>query len=196
LRTAANGPLRLEQIFTNLLNNAAKHTPLEGHIETTAKRDAEDVLISVRDTGIGIAPDVLPRVFDLFVQTNSPVGLERGGLGVGLALVRTLVEMRGGEVQGRSDGVGRGSEFVVRLPLAHARMRQNPGDVVRPEGVAAFAPLRVMVVGAQRDAANILVARLERAGAIAAAAYSGSDAIEMAEALILISSVSISDWPR
>ncbi len=104
---------RLQQVFSNLLSNAVKFTPRGGRIELAAAPDANVVTVRVRDTGCGIASDMLPRVFDLFAQ-----GTADTGLGVGLAVVRALVERHGGTVEVRSDGIGQGSEFVVRLPVA------------------------------------------------------------------------------
>jgi PAS domain S-box-containing protein len=107
--------VRLAQVVSNLLNNAAKYTEPGGRIDLAARRDGDHALISVRDTGIGIAPDVLPRVFDMFVQLDRDRA--RGGLGIGLALARTLVEMHGGSIEAKSRGPGHGSEFLVRLPI-------------------------------------------------------------------------------
>ena len=112
--------VRLTQVFANLLNNAAKYTPPEGHIEILTKRDGDDAIICVRDTGMGIRAGMLPRVFDLFTQSSRALSHSHGGIGVGLALARSLIEMHGGQVEGHSEGVGRGSEFVVRLPLTGA----------------------------------------------------------------------------
>jgi signal transduction histidine kinase len=111
-------PGRLEQILKNLLNNAAKYTEPGGRIWLTAEARGEDVLLRVRDTGIGIDPEMLPHVFDSFWQVERALDHSQGGLGIGLALVRKLVELHGGRVSASSLGLGRGSEFVVRLPLA------------------------------------------------------------------------------
>ncbi len=111
-------PVRLVQVFSNLLNNAAKYTPPGGHIEIVARRCGDRAFVSVRDDGVGIAPELLPQIFDLFTQSSRGAGGERGGIGVGLALVRSFVEMHGGVVEGASEGLGRGSEFLVRLPLS------------------------------------------------------------------------------
>ncbi len=111
-------PIRLSQVVSNLLTNAAKYTPPGGHITVRAEHVEGEVVLSVHDTGIGIAPDVLPRVFDLFVQERQPIDRSQGGLGLGLTIVRNLIERHGGTVQARSEGLGRGSELVVRLPRA------------------------------------------------------------------------------
>jgi signal transduction histidine kinase len=109
-------PLRLEQVLTNLLGNAAKFTGPGGHIRLTAEVEAGQVVVRVRDNGRGIAPDLLPRLFDLFWQIPAPATRGAGGVGIGLALVKSLVELHGGSVAASSDGPGTGSEFVVRLP--------------------------------------------------------------------------------
>ncbi|WP_428383470.1 PAS domain S-box protein [Methylocystis sp.] len=110
-------PVRLAQIAANIINNAAKYTPPGGRIDVEAARAGDEAVLRVRDTGVGISADMMPRVFDLFAQTEGHIRLSDGGLGIGLALVRKLVELHGGHVEAHSDGVGRGSEFVVRLPL-------------------------------------------------------------------------------
>jgi signal transduction histidine kinase len=109
-------PLRLEQVLTNLLYNAAKFTDPGGHIRLSAAAEGGQIVLRVRDNGRGIAPDLLPRVFDPFHQIRGPAAWGTGGLGVGLALVKSLVELHGGSVAAQSDGPGTGSEFVVRLP--------------------------------------------------------------------------------
>jgi signal transduction histidine kinase len=113
-------PVRLAQVFSNLLTNAAKYTERGGHIRLTAERQGGEVVVSVRDTGIGIAAEHLPRLFEMFSQVASAVERSQGGLGIGLSLVRGLVGLHGGTVEARSDGPGRGSEFVVRLPAPGA----------------------------------------------------------------------------
>ena len=109
--------VRLAQVFSNLLNNAAKYTEPGGRVFVTAVRKNDHVTISVRDTGVGIAPDVLPRVFELFTQVDRSLNRSQGGLGVGLALVRRFVELHGGTVAARSGGTGKGAEFTIELPL-------------------------------------------------------------------------------
>jgi signal transduction histidine kinase len=123
-------PLRLTQAISNVLGNAAKYTECGGRIEVRAHRHNRDVEIIVTDTGIGIAPEVLPQIFDLFTQLDHRMGHSQSGLGIGLTLVRRLVEMHGGTVSARSEGLGRGSEFVIRLPLSVER----GGDARRSDG--------------------------------------------------------------
>jgi CheY-like chemotaxis protein len=110
--------VRLAQVFANLLNNAAKFTPDGGRVNVTLARDGDTAIVCIRDTGIGIPPDLLPKVFDLFTQAERSLDRAQGGLGIGLSLVKTLVEMHGGTVEVHSAGPGRGSEFVVKLPVA------------------------------------------------------------------------------
>jgi signal transduction histidine kinase len=118
--------LRLEQVFVNLLSNAAKYTPPGGKIWVTLGPEGDEAVARVEDNGVGIPHDMLPRIFDLFTQVESSRPLSRGGLGIGLALVKNLVALQGGSVQVRSDGVGKGSQFVVRLPLADGRAQSTP----------------------------------------------------------------------
>ncbi|HZI26665.1 MAG TPA: GAF domain-containing sensor histidine kinase [Gemmatimonadaceae bacterium] len=110
-------PVRLAQALSNLLNNAAKYTEAGGHISLSAEQEGDRVVISVRDSGIGIPPETLPHVFRMFVQARQSVARSQGGLGIGLSVVRRLVEMHGGSVEARSEGTGKGSEFIIRLPI-------------------------------------------------------------------------------
>src|SRR5687767_10686851 len=113
-------PARLEQIVVNLLNNAAKYTDADGLIRMSVSQEGAEAVIRVRDNGVGIAPEMLPRIFDLFAQVEGALTRSHGGLGIGLALVRTLVEMQDGRVQAKSGGLGEGSEFTVKLPVISA----------------------------------------------------------------------------
>src|SRR5690606_38388228 len=117
---------RLAQVCANLLNNAAKFTAEGGQIVLAVAREGSQVVIRVRDSGVGIPAEVLPRVFDAFAQGDTSLEGSRGGLGIGLTLVRRLVEAHLGTIQAVSDGPGKGSEFVVRLPLAPARAAEAP----------------------------------------------------------------------
>ena len=120
-------PVRLAQVVGNLLTNAAKYTEPGGRIWLTAERDGDMAVLRVRDNGIGIAPHMLPRIFELFVQVDHASTKAQGGLGIGLTLVKNLVEMHNGIVQARSEGLGKGCEFVVRLPLVAQALDQDHG---------------------------------------------------------------------
>ena len=170
-------PVRVAQVIANLLNNAAKYTPDRGKIWLTARRDESEVALSVRDNGAGISADVLPKVFDMFAQGEHTYSRAQGGLGIGLTLVRSLVNMHGGRVEARSDGPGRGSEFIVRLPLVTARAVAREAD--RPhKGRSAVAERRILVVDDNRDAAESLGMLLKYLGADVHTANDGPDALE------------------
>jgi signal transduction histidine kinase len=121
-------PTRITQVVSNLLDNAAKYTPRDGRISVTGYRDGAEVVLRVRDSGIGIAPEMLPRVFDLFAQSDRPPAAAAGGLGVGLTLARTLTELHDGTIAVESEGPGRGSEFLVRLPVGPSAAIRNRDD--------------------------------------------------------------------
>ena len=169
-------PVRLAQIVSNLLNNAAKYTENGGRISLSARREGNHAVISVRDTGVGIPVEVLPRVFDLFAQADRTYHRAQGGLGIGLTLVRTLVELHGGTVLAKSDGVGRGSEFIVRLPLGIELA--NRRDRARDESATVFAAHRFLVVDDSRDAAQSLALLLESLGADVHTATDGPAALD------------------
>jgi signal transduction histidine kinase len=174
-------PVRLAQVFGNLLNNAAKYTDRGGHIRLTAEVVGLEVVVSVADNGIGITPDVLPRLFERFAQATSALERSQGGLGIGLSLVRGLVELHGGTVEGRSEGVGKGSEFIVRLPVAAAPMpvsREQTGD----QGAGRIRlKSRILVVDDNRDAADSLAMLLQLGGHDIEIAYDGLQAVRAAE---------------
>ena len=176
-------PMRLEQIVTNLLHNAVKFTDPGGKAWVTAVREGREAVLRVRDSGVGIAPEMLPRVFDLFVQADRQLDRSQGGLGVGLTLVRKLVELHGGTVEGRSAGLGRGSEFVVRLPAVEG---EPAGREAGPEGRAADAPAlptrRILVVDDNRDAADTFALFLRMEGQEVRVAYDGPTALRAAQA--------------
>ena len=155
-------PVRLAQVFGNLLNNAAKYARSGGEIRVRARREGGEVVVSVRDRGIGIEPDVLPHVFELFTQGRREAHRAQDGLGIGLTLVRSLVEMHGGTVTAHSEGRGRGAEFTVRLPLATAQIGTSDPSPVESraasddDAAGASHPLRVLVVDDNVDAARSL----------------------------------------
>jgi PAS domain S-box-containing protein len=156
-------PVRLAQILSNLLNNAAKYTDDGGRIELAAWREGDEAVVRVRDNGIGIAPELLPRVFDMFSRGDRDSGRSQGGLGIGLALSRRLAQMHGGSLEASSAGSGQGSDFVVRLPLAtsDARPRASSGAAPAPE----LAGMRVLVVDDNHDAGDSMAIVLRMLGA-------------------------------
>jgi signal transduction histidine kinase len=170
--------VRLAQVFANLLNNAAKYTDSGGRISITAQRREDDAEVIVADTGIGIAGDMLPRVFDMFVQAEGNGRRAQSGLGIGLTLVRSLVALHGGTVAASSPGVGAGSRFTVRLPLV-APVVQRPIAKHSLQGLKS--PPRVLVVDDNADAADSLGALLETLGAEVRVAYSGAEALRIYE---------------
>ena len=169
-------PVRLAQVFANLLNNAAKYTDPGGHIWISMGRDGKCAAVSVRDTGAGISSEMLPRIFDLFSQAESLSERSQGGLGIGLTLVRSLVEMHGGTVEAFSEGVGRGSEFVIRLPLSSVHLVEPP----RPREVptANLQSHRLMIVDDNHDAAESMGILLKLLGAEVKVVYSGPEALD------------------
>lgn len=172
-------PGRLEQVIVNLLNNAVKYTDEGGHIWLTVKQedDEVEVVLRVRDTGVGIAPELLPSIFDLFTQAPRTLDRSEGGLGIGLSLVQKLVELHGGKVAAHSGGLGHGSEFVVRLPaLSSAGELAAPSQPAQRSGETS----RVLVVDDNVDAADMLVMMLQMFGHDVKAAYSGQSALETA----------------
>ena len=173
--------VRLAQAFGNLLNNAAKYSEPEGRITVTAEFQGSDVVVAVKDTGVGIAPDMLPKVFDLFTQGDRSLERSQGGLGIGLTLVQRLVEMHGGSVSAASDGPGRGSELVVRLPRLSEDVNPSPEPAAAREPGASSAR-RILVVDDNRDAATSLAMLLELTGNEIQTAYDGLEALEAAEA--------------
>ena len=172
--------VRLTQVLTNLLNNAAKYTEESGQIWLTTKLMGNILVVSVRDDGIGIAPELLPQVFDLFTQADRSLERAEGGLGVGLSLVRSLVELHGGTVQATSGGSNRGSEFVIRLPTIDPppKLRRSLPDLT----FAGKRPGRILVVDDNRDLADSTALLLELSGHEVALAFDGPGAIEQARA--------------
>jgi PAS domain S-box-containing protein len=171
--------LRMAQVLANLLNNAAKYSEASGTIRLVAAIDAGVLRMSVRDSGVGIPPEMIGRVFDLFAQSDRSVGRAHGGLGIGLTLARSLVELHGGRIEARSEGPGKGSEFVVTLPLVappEARAAERPA--ARHE---AASGRRVLVADDNQDAAATLALALQSLGHIVETASDGLEAIELAQ---------------
>jgi PAS domain S-box-containing protein len=177
-------PARLSQVVANLLTNAARYTPHGGAITVTAGRDGDFVEVRVRDTGIGIAPEMLPTVFDLFVQGRQASNRAEGGLGLGLAIVRNLVERHGGRVEAHSDGIGCGSEFAVWVPRAPILARHEQPLRSRPPE-APRVPLphaqRVLIVDDNEDAADMLAHVLASRGHQTRVAHDGVEALRACE---------------
>jgi PAS domain S-box-containing protein len=170
-------PVRLEQIFGNLLNNAAKYTNAGGRIEVKAWRENGDAVVSITDTGVGIPPEQLCSIFELFSQVDSTLERVQGGLGIGLTLVKRLTEMHGGSVTARSDGLGRGSTFVVRLPMEGSPSAQERESPVCEE---AAAGRRILVVDDNEDSASSLAMLLTTCGHTVQTAHDGPRAIQLA----------------
>jgi PAS domain S-box-containing protein len=170
---------RLEQVIVNLLTNAAKYTDLGGHIWLTVQQEGEQAVLRVRDTGVGIAPEILPRIFDLFTQAERSLDRSQGGLGIGLALVQRLVEMHGGTVEA-SSVLGRSSEFVVRLPVVpHLPEHQAPSPPTETFQMIGQS-LRVLVVDDNVDTVTTLSMLVQESGHEVRRAYDGSAVLEAA----------------
>jgi len=174
--------VRLAQVFGNLLNNAAKYTDRGGRIWFSATRQDGEVLISVRDNGIGISREALPRIFDMFSQASPALQRSQGGLGIGLSLVKGLVELHGGNITAKSEGPGRGSELTVRLPVATNASMPARNETTNGEATGT-AKHRVLIVDDLKDSADSLARLLRLRGQEAATAYDGEEAIRAAEAL-------------
>lgn len=171
--------VRLTQVFANLLHNAAKYTDPGGKLALSVQRQGTDAVVSVSDNGVGLSPEFQPRVFDLFAQAPVSIGGARDGLGIGLTLVRALVELHGGSVTADSQGPGRGSTFVVRLPITS--VAESPAPPATPGGLSKTAtPLRLLIVDDNVDAADSLAAMLRAMGHDAEVAYSGARALQVA----------------
>jgi CheY-like chemotaxis protein len=184
LRLAAD-ETRIAQVLSNLLVNAAKYTERRGIISVRATRDGGDIVIRIRDNGLGIPPDILPHLFERFVQGRRTIDRAEGGLGLGLAIVSSLVALHGGTVGVTSGGVGQGSEFEVRLPGLTAETEPRtaacePSALVTERGAA---PCRVLAVDDNIDAADLLAEALERLGHVIRVAYDGPTALAIAAEL-------------
>ncbi|MFN7131206.1 MAG: ATP-binding protein, partial [Myxococcales bacterium] len=174
---------RLVQMISNLLHNAAKYSPPGGEVRITARREGAQVVVAVRDAGIGIAPEMLDRVFELFVQEKRSLDRAEGGLGIGLSIVRSLAEVHGGSVSAHSDGLGCGSEFTLTLPLllGDAEPAAAPAPLPPPElPAAASADTRLLVVDDNVDAAEVLAEALATLGYGVRVAHDGPQALDAA----------------
>jgi PAS domain S-box-containing protein len=170
--------VRLAQVVSNLLNNAAKYTDGGGQISLAAQREGDEAVIRVRDNGIGIEAELLPRIFDMFAQAHDNLNRSKGGLGIGLALARSLVELHGGRIAARSAGAGKGTELTVRLPLLKAKSRPAAGRASQRWTPAARR--RVLVVDDNVDAAKTLEMLLQELGQEVEVVHDGPAALEAA----------------
>ena len=174
-------PVRVSQIIGNLLANAAKYTESNGRIWLTSEREGKMAVVRIRDNGIGIADSMLPRIFELFVQVDNTSTKAQGGLGIGLTLVKNLVQMHDGTVEAKSDGLGYGSEFVVRLPISEEILEEGEQLEKEKHALERSSPSgrQLLVVDDNQDAANSLATLLRLQGHEVRVAYSGVAAIEM-----------------
>ncbi len=169
---------RLAQVFLNLLNNAAKYSDPTSRIQLNVERQGREAVVSVKDTGIGISSDEMPRIFDMFAQIDRSLGMSHGGLGIGLTLVRRLIEMHGGTVEARSEGPGRGSEFIVRIPIVLQEASSEESGEERE--LLSKLSLRILVVDDNRDGADSMAEMLKIMGAHTRTAYDGQEAVDVA----------------
>jgi signal transduction histidine kinase/ActR/RegA family two-component response regulator len=174
---------RLVQVLANLITNAAKYTEQGGNIRVTAARDDRDAIITVRDTGRGIDPELIPHVFEMFVQEKQQLGRPQGGLGLGLAIVRSIVELHGGTVTASSAGPGLGSELVVRLPLAAATPSTDAPIAVRSADDSSIKPV-ILLVDDNADAADLLADLLRIRGCVVHVARDSAEALQAATQLV------------
>jgi PAS domain S-box-containing protein len=173
--------VRLAQVFGNLLNNAAKYTDRGGHIWLTAERQGKHIEVSVKDNGMGIAPEMLPRIFDMFSQASPALLRAQGGLGIGLSLVKGLVELHGGAVAATSPGLGKGSQFTVRISIAETppTATSNTTTADSMDGHAR----RILIVDDLKDSADSLARLMRLRGQEVTTAYDGEEALKVAEAM-------------
>ena len=176
-------PTRVEQILGNLLTNAAKYTEPDGRIDLLARVEGGEVVVRVSDSGVGIDPEMLPEVFGLFTQVDATIDRSQGGLGIGLTLVRNLVERHGGTITAASPGKGHGSEFTVRLPVGHPNSAATPAPEARPARPATESARRILVVDDNQDTARLTARMLRHAGFDVAVAHDGLEAVKLAPTL-------------
>jgi CheY-like chemotaxis protein/anti-sigma regulatory factor (Ser/Thr protein kinase) len=170
------------QVIANILHNAAKFMDPGGRIRLSVERDGQYAAIQIADTGIGIAPELTPKIFELFTQVHSKSERAQGGLGIGLALVRRLTEMHGGTVTAESEGPGRGATFTVRLPVMAAQVAGLANQKREAAAIPPVEPQRILVADDNRDAAEALALQLQLAGHDVRTAYDGIEALTVAMA--------------
>ena len=172
----AGDPMRLQQVFWNLLSNAIKFTPRQGQVEVRLAQSEQEAILTVRDTGCGISPEVLPHLFERFWQAERDTTRTHGGLGLGLAIAKNLAEMHGGTIEATSAGLEQGATFTVRLPLQLNSMPPDP--ISQPPADASLDHLRVLVVDDQADTRDMMLAVLEQVGAEVTAVESVDQALQ------------------
>jgi signal transduction histidine kinase/ActR/RegA family two-component response regulator len=175
---------RLAQVVTNLLTNAAKYTPVGGHVTVSARSDGEEIALEVADDGAGIAPDLLRRIFDPFTQGRQGLDRKQGGLGLGLAIARQLVVGHDGTIEARSEGPGRGTTMIVTLPCARAPSTKEPTSRHVANAIPRYAGRRVLIVDDNPDAAAILAKAIAEAGHDVRTAGDGPGALRLVEAFV------------
>jgi CheY-like chemotaxis protein len=171
---------RLAQVLSNLLTNSAKYTQPDGHIWLSAQRRGNEIEVEVKDDGIGIPEESLPHIFDMFSQVDRTIERSTGGLGIGLALVKGVVEMHGGEVYAASDGPGRGSTFTIKLPVIQRQVTATMDTSPKGEFQAMSRGRKILVVDDNRDSANSLAAFLRLLGHTVEMAHDGDEAVTVA----------------
>jgi signal transduction histidine kinase len=175
---------RLSQVFANLLNNAAKYTEPGGRINLTVKPEGANVVVSVKDNGIGIPAPMLAGIFDMFAQVDRSLERAHGGLGIGLTIVKRLIEMHGGTVEAHSDGHGCGTEFVVRQPIAAAPLKEEKAAQDSDKAIPTIPRRRILVVDDNKDAASSLALLLKIFGHDTRTAHDGQNALDLATTFI------------
>ncbi len=172
--------IRMAQVFSNLLNNAAKYTEPGGQIELSVEVIGANAVVSIKDSGIGIAAEMLPHIFEMFTQVDRHSHRSQGGLGIGLTLVKRLVELHGGSIEAQSRGLGQGSEFIVRLPVVTDRA-VAASEAIKRESISNGTALRILVVDDNEDGAHSLGTLLKHMGNDVRIAHDGLAAVEAAE---------------
>jgi len=158
-------PVRIEQILNNLLTNAVKYTPRGGHVHVSVQSEMGNAVICVQDDGVGIAPERIDGIFEMFAQLDNAIGRSQGGMGIGLSLVRNLVQLHGGSVRAKSDGIGKGCEFIVTLPLAAADVaEQSRRPISHPQVKRDGESRRIVIVEDNKDVRDLLMVKLRRLG--------------------------------